>query len=73
MQISRNTNENLDYYIGNEAYDYTKTHNIFYPMKSGVIDNWDLMEKFWHRSIFDYLRAEPDETIFLLTEPPMVF
>ena len=42
-------------------------------MKSGVVENWELMEKFWHRSIFDYLRAEPDETVFLLTEPPMVF
>lgn len=29
------------------------------------------MEKFWHRSIFDYMRAEPDETVFILTEPPM--
>lgn len=29
------------------------------------------MEKFWHRCIFDYLRAEPEETIFILTEPPM--
>ncbi|CAD8081161.1 unnamed protein product [Paramecium sonneborni] len=71
VQISKNTNDNLDYYIGYEAYDYTKSHNIFYPMKSGIIENWDLMEKFWHRSIFDYLRAEPDETTFILTEPPM--
>jgi len=29
------------------------------------------MEKFWHRSIFDYLRCEPEETTFILTEPPM--
>ena len=41
-------------------------------MRSGQIDNWDMMEKFWHRSIFDYIRAEPDETVFILTEPPMV-
>lgn len=40
-------------------------------MRSGIIENWDLMEKFWHRSIFDYMRAEPDETVFILTEPPM--
>jgi len=40
-------------------------------MRSGVIENWDLMEKFWHRSIFDYMRCEPDETVFILTEPPM--
>lgn len=29
------------------------------------------MEKFWHRSIFDYIRCEPEETVFILTEPPM--
>lgn len=51
---------------------WNKTHNIIYPMRSGIVENWDLMEKLWHRSIFDYLRAEPDETVFLLTEPPMV-
>jgi actin-related protein len=62
----------LDFYIGNEALKCQNSHNIIYPMRSGVIENWDLMEKFWHRSIFDYMRAEPDETVFLLTEPPMV-
>ena len=29
------------------------------------------MEKLWHRSIFDYMRCEPDEHVFILTEPPM--
>lgn len=29
------------------------------------------MEKFWHRCIFDYIRCEPEETIMILTEPPM--
>ena len=30
------------------------------PIESGVVKNWDLMEKFWHRSIFDYLRCDPE-------------
>jgi actin-related protein 3 len=29
------------------------------------------MEKFWHKSIFDILRGEPEEHNFILTEPPM--
>jgi actin-related protein len=41
-------------------------------MSNGIIENWDLMEKFWHRSIFDYMRAEPEETVFILTESPLV-
>lgn len=40
-------------------------------MSSGVIENWELMEKFWHRSIYDYMRCEPEESVFILTEPPM--
>jgi len=29
------------------------------------------MEKFWHKSIFDVMRGEPEEHNFVLTEPPM--
>lgn len=30
-----------------------------------------MIEKFWHRSIYNYLRCEPEEHRFILTEPPM--
>lgn len=29
------------------------------------------MEKFWHRSIYHYLRCEPENHYFILTEPPL--
>jgi actin-related protein len=29
----------------------------------------DLMERFWSNSIFKYLRVEPEDHHFLLTEP----
>ena len=29
------------------------------------------MEKIWHRSLFTYLRCEPEESVVVLTEPPM--
>ena len=29
------------------------------------------MEKFWHRSIFELLRGEPEHHTFIITEPPM--
>lgn len=29
------------------------------------------MEKFWHRSIHTFLRCEPDDNYFCLTEPPL--
>ena len=29
------------------------------------------MERFWEQCIFKYLRAEPEDHFFLLTEPPL--
>jgi len=30
-----------------------------------------LQERFWEQCIFKYLRAEPEDHYFLLTEPPL--
>lgn len=40
-------------------------------LKSGQIQDWDGIEKFWHRSIFSYLRCDPEQHRFILTEPPL--
>lgn len=71
MQISKMQNDNLDFYIGDEAFKHQSTHQIIYPIATGQVKNWELMEKFWHRSIFDYLRVDPEDHVFMLTEPPM--
>lgn len=47
------------------------TYDLSYPIRSGLISDWELMEKFWHRSIYSYLKCEPEEHVFVLTEPPM--
>jgi len=36
-----------------------------------LIDNWTHMEKVWQHCIFKYLRSEPEDHYFLLTEPPL--
>lgn len=36
-----------------------------------MVEDWDLMEKFLEQCIFKYLRAEPEDHYFLLTEPPL--
>eukprot|EP00947_MAST-08B_sp_MAST-8B-sp1_P000659 g659.t1 len=61
----------LDFYIGNEAQNHASTHNVNYPINHGIVENWDNMEKLWQRCIFKYLRCEPEEHSFLLTEPPL--
>lgn len=61
----------MDFFIGDEAIQNSKTYSLNYPIRHGMIDNWDHMERFWEQSIFKYLRAEPEDHHFLLTEPPL--
>ena len=37
-----------------------------WPIRHGIIEDWDLMERFWEQAIFKYLRAEPEDHYFLL-------
>ena len=64
-------NPELDFYVGEEAFQHQKTHNVQQIIRSGQIENWEAMEKFWHRAIYAQLRCEPEEHRFILTEPPM--
>ncbi|CAE1327867.1 ACTR3 [Acanthosepion pharaonis] len=62
--------EDLDFYIGDEALD-ASSYSVKWPIRHGIVDDWDLMERFWEQTIFKYLRAEPEDHYFLLTEPPL--
>ncbi|XP_025831471.1 actin-related protein 3 [Agrilus planipennis] len=62
--------EDLDFFIGDEAFDATG-YAIKYPVRHGLVEDWDLMERFLEQCIFKYLRAEPEDHHFLLTEPPL--
>lgn len=65
--------EDLDFFIGDEALSAASGSNysLSYPIRHGQIENWDHMERFWENSIFKYLRCEPEDHYFLLTEPPL--
>jgi len=60
----------LDFFIGDEALE-TPNYTVKWPIRHGVVDDWDLMERFWEQTVFKYLRAEPEDHYFLLTEPPL--
>lgn len=67
-------NDELNYYIGDEAKRIVKTedkYSIYYPMQDGIINSWELMEKYWHQSIYNYMKCDPQENYFILTEPPL--
>jgi actin-related protein 3 len=61
----------LDFYIGADAVEKRLNYNIDYPIRHGIVDNWDNMEKYWQRCIYQYLCADPEEHYMLLTEPPL--
>lgn len=61
----------LDYFIGAEATKKMDNYNVDYPIRHGIVDNWDNMERYWARCIYQYLCCDPEEHYLLLTEPPM--
>jgi actin-related protein 3 len=63
--------EDLDFFIGEEAAIKRHNYNLDYPVRHGIVANWDNMEKYWQRCIFQYLSCDPEEHYFLLTELPL--
>ncbi|GAB2220439.1 hypothetical protein Droror1_Dr00008090 [Drosera rotundifolia] len=64
----------LDFMIGDEAVARARsssTYNLKYPIRNGQVDDWDSMERFWQQCIFSYLRCDPEDHYFLLTESPL--
>ncbi|CAL9185939.1 unnamed protein product, partial [Musa hybrid cultivar] len=64
----------LDFLIGEEALmrsRFSTAYNLSYPIRNGQVENWDAMERFWQQCIFNYLRCDPEDHYFLLTESPL--
>ena len=57
-----------EYCVGDEAQYQRGLHALEYPIKHGVITNWDAMEKIWYHSFYNELRAVPEESPVLLTQ-----
>ena len=64
----------LDFFIGNEAMIRSSTHTVDYPIRHGLIENWDDMERLWQRCFFDYLRCEPEvrKSVFMISAQAVV-
>lgn len=73
-QYSAGVMADLDFFIGDEALARSRasnTYNLTYPIRHGQVDNWDAMERYWQQCIFNYLRCDPEDHYFLLTESPL--
>ncbi|XP_048842096.1 uncharacterized protein LOC125714966 isoform X2 [Brienomyrus brachyistius] len=57
-------------YIGHEAQHMRGVLALRYPMKHGIVQNWDEMEKIWQHA-FQQLCVAPEDHPVLLTEAAM--
>ncbi|XP_074802401.1 actin-related protein 3B isoform X2 [Natator depressus] len=57
--------DDLDFFIGDEAID-KPTYATKWPIRHGLVEDWDLMERFMEQVIFKYLRPEPEDHYFLI-------
>ncbi|CAL8315123.1 unnamed protein product [Lota lota] len=65
-----NNSSEREGFIGHDAQHMRGVLALRYPMKNGVIHNWDDMEKIWHHA-FQQLCADPEDHPVMLTEAPM--
>jgi actin len=63
--------ESKDEYLGDEAQQKRGVLKISYPIKHGIVKDWDDMEKIWNHTFYVELRVSPDEHPVLLTEAPL--
>ncbi|PPS17241.1 hypothetical protein GOBAR_AA03332 [Gossypium barbadense] len=73
-QYSAGVMADLDFFSGDEALTKSRSsnaYNLTYPIRNGQVYNWDAMERYWQQCIFNYLRCDPEDHYFLLTESPL--
>lgn len=50
---------------------FQKNDTSIFPIKHGVVEDWNAMENVWHSCFFDKLRCNPQDHYVLLTESPL--
>ncbi|GIQ85971.1 actin family protein [Kipferlia bialata] len=65
--------DDMGYAIGTEAVTLSKRTEapIINPIREGRIEDWDAMERFWAAAAYQYLRCDPSQHPFVITEPAL--
>ncbi|KAI9010679.1 actin-related protein [Hyaloraphidium curvatum] len=60
-----------DTFIGRKAQELRGLLKINYPMRHGIVESWDDMERIWQHVYSEELKTLPEEHPVLLTEAPL--
>ncbi len=60
-----------EYFIGKEVEAKKALLNITHPIKQGIVQDWDYMEKIWNHCFTEELRVAPEDHKFMMTEAPL--
>lgn len=63
--------DHKDSYVGSDAQSKRDVLSVKYPIKHGVVTNWDDMEKIWDHVFYSELKVDPKNRPVLLTEAPL--
>ena len=57
-------------YVGDEGFSKKGILEHFYPIKYGIINNYDDMKDIWHHTFYNELRIQPEEHSVVMIEKP---
>ena len=58
-------------FVGSRAQELRGLLSLKYPMKHGIVEDWNDMERIWNHVFTQELKVHPDEHPVLLTEAPL--
>ncbi|TFF98553.1 MAG: actin, cytoplasmic 2 [Promethearchaeota archaeon] len=61
-----------DYYVGLETSQMESVLNFEYPIKNGIIKDWNGMKKIWKYIFYELLRIDPELHPIFLSEPSIL-
>lgn len=56
--------------VGNEAWRSRGILDCSYPVREGIVQNWQDIERLWSDVVYRELRVSPENFCFVVTEPP---